>query len=430
MKIFSHRIWELATVSLITAILASLGTDWLLTAGPQTRQTAPAATEATATETFQTAILATAASALTTTATSQATAPQTTPETDGQTTATTADPDIIGDQAKEQLAMLTDGRLVETLYDRIAPSVVGIEIETRSETSATLLYDQGSGVISSADGQILTSAALFQIALDHTGRLLPDTRILVRVRDARQLFPASLTGLDTATGVAVLSIDPGNTRLAPAKFETAQAPRVGQLVFFASYPDDMVSEGCLTSGLVTALHQPVQLEDGTTVTMLRSSAPILASGQGGPLLNLAGEVIALATTSQLTETFESLSYAVEASTVLPVARRLLSQDESAAQPWLGIAVLRDESYAELKKLYGLPDGLYVSHVMADSPAYLANIRLGDTITAVNGEAIRQHQSLASILSTHQAGDQLILTIYRRQDNNTTDVKVYLKETHD
>jgi len=425
--VLNPRTLSYAAFGVFTAVLASLLTSWLYASGPAA-EPVPTATEpvqeTTTAQTSQSVLALPRPSVMATTATvSPSKAIEEAPRS-------LLAPEILGDNAKEQIALLTEGRLVEALYEQVAPSVVGIQVEAQSDTSTTLLTDSGSGIIYSAAGEILTSADLLQIALDRSGKLLESSQILVRVQGENRLFEASLSGMDRTTGIAVLSIDPGQTELVPARFNRLDAPRIGQLVFFLSFPDDMVSEGCLTSGLVTARHQPVLLENGTSVEMVRSNAPILASGQGGPLLNLAGEVIAMANTSQLSETYESLSYAIETPTIIDVAESLLGDPPAAGQPWLGIAVLKDESFAELQELYKFPDGLYVSHVITDSPAYLADIRRGDIITSVNEEPVRLHQSLSSILAQHEPGDQLVLGIYRRSDKQTHAIKVYLKETND
>ncbi len=427
MTVLTNRTLGLAAFGLFSAVMASMLTSWLYTAGPlATSQSSVTETtrETTTAETSQSVLVVPKPSILATTASvPQSQSPEPTP-------LPLVSPEILGDQAKEQIALMAEGRLVEELYNQVAPSVVGIQVEAQSDTSTTMISDSGSGVIYSAQGQILTSADLLKIALDRSGQMLENSRIQVRVQNENRLFEARLTGLDKTTGIAVLTIDPGQTELVPARFSLQNTLRVGQVVFFLSFPDDMVSEGCLTSGLVTALHQPVLLEDGTKVEMVRSNAPILASGQGGPLLNLAGDVVALANSSQLSETFESLSYAIETPTVLDVVERLLGESAPEGQPWLGIAVLKDESFAGLQDLYDFPDGLYVSHVIEDSPAYLADIRRGDIITAVNGEPVRLHQSLSSILAQHEPGDQLTLGIYRRSDKQTYAIKVYLKEAND
>ncbi|MDD2533410.1 MAG: PDZ domain-containing protein [Eubacteriales bacterium] len=340
---------------------------------------------------------------------------------------TLVDPSILGDAAKEQLAQLINGTLVQSLYERISPSVVGIRVTVESADSATPLTDRGSGLIYKADGLILTSTDVLGIAMNRYGELLENTIIQVQVASESEPFVAQLIGKDRLTGVAVLSIEPGLTKLQPAVFTYAPTLKVGQHVFFVSYPDDLIESGSMTSGLINALHEPIQLEDGTTVEMIRSDAPILTNGGGGPLINLAGEVIALSSSSQLTDTYDSLSYAMPSSAALSVADSLISQGFVAGRAWLGVAVLKDESFEELQALYHFPDGLYVSHVIEDSPAYIADIRRGDIITAVNDKAVDKHQSLASILTQHAAGDQINVTVYRRSNGKSLTLKVYLKE---
>ncbi|MBP1757372.1 MAG: serine protease [Firmicutes bacterium] len=367
-------------------------------------------------------------SAAQTTAETTSPSPTPSPSATVQPTPTPAvDPDVLGDDAKEQLAMLANGTLIESLYNQIAPSVVGIQVEVQSSDSATPLTDSGSGVIYRTSGLILTSADLLSIALDRYGELQDSTKILVRIDGLAEPFEAQLIGKDKLTGVAVLSIAPGKFELQPAVFTIGNQLKIGQHVFACSFPDELIEAGSMTSGIINALHQPIQLEDGTTVEMIRSDAPIMANGNGGPLINLAGEVVALSSSSELTDTYDSLSFAMPAETVISVADSLILKGFVSGRVWLGVAVLKDESFDELQALYRFPDGLYVSHVIQDSPAYIADIRRGDIITAIDGQAVDKHQSLSSLLSQHKVGDQIELTVYRRSDDATHDIKVYLKE---
>ncbi len=420
MKLQASPFTSLIAVGLVSALTASILTSWLFYSNPfgfQVMFTQHSDTDASSQET-------------TPISTTQATTAEPTPipTTFVEPTPTPSiDPDVLGDAAKEQLAMLTNGKLVEALYSRIAPSVVGIQVEVQSADSTTPMTDSGSGVIYKSSGLILTSADLLSIALNRYGELQESTKIRVRVAGRNEPFDAQLIGKDKLTGVAVLSIAPGKYELQPATFDVESNLKIGQHVFFCSFPADLIESGSLTSGMINALHQPIQLEDGTSVEMIRADAPILANGNGGPLINMAGEVIALSNSSQLTDTYDSLSFAMPASTILSVADSLIEQGYVTGRAWLGVAVLKDESFDELQALYRFPDGLYVSHVISDSPAYIADIRRGDIITAVDGQAIDKHLSLSSLLSQHKAGDQIKLTIYRRSDDKSHDISVYLKE---
>lgn len=420
MKLQTSQIMSLIAVGLLSALTASILTSWLFYSNPfgfRALATNSSDTDASSRQTSTDA-----------TTLESTTAPEPTPTAAPTPTPTPpVDPDVLGDSAKEQLAMLANGKLVENLYSKISPSVVGIQVEVQSTDSTTPLTDSGSGVIYRSSGLILTSADLLSIALNRYGELQETTNIRVRVAGRVEPFEAQLIGQDKLTGIAVLSISPGKFELQPATFAVSSDLKIGQHVFFCSFPDDLLESGSLTSGMINALHQPIQLEDGNTVEMIRADAPILANGSGGPLINLAGEVIALSNSSELTITYNSISFAMPSSTVLSVADSLIEQGFVSGRAWLGVAVLKDESFDELQSLYRFPDGLYVSHVITDSPAYVADIRRGDIITAVDGQAIDKHQSLSSLLSQHKPGDQLKLTIYRRSDGKSHDILVYLKE---
>jgi serine protease Do len=225
----------------------------------------------------------------------------------------------------------------------------------------------------------------------------------------------------------VLSIDPGKQALIAAKFAASSTPKVGQLVFTCGYPELLTVSGGLSSGFISAVNRVVLLEDGTSLQMIQTDARFAQSSSGGPLVNFDGQVIGLLNSNLNRNAYDSMNYALPAGIVKQVVENLVNQGYVTGRVWLGVTVLSEENFLELQKLYRFPDGLYVSNVIKDSPAYISGLRKGDIITLINDEVVHTHLNIAAFLLSKKAGDLVEIKVYRKTDGLYHDLTVYLQE---
>ena len=327
----------------------------------------------------------------------------------------------------EVIALWANTRLIERLYEDVAPSVVGIKVTVTDGVTGLIRSNEGSGLILDTRGTIATNTAILALALDKNGKLLSNASVQVFVRGAQRPFAATLTGKDPLSGLSILDIQPGMTGLKPAVMAVEPDLKVGQLVLTIGYPDMLDGEGGLASGMISGLNRTVLLENGITTQMIETDARINSICSGGPLLNLQGEVIGLVNCDLSRSYFDNANYALPASTLVEVAESLSDRGYLSGRPWLGITVLTEESFIELQYLYRFPDGLYVSSVVADSPAYSAGLLSGDVITKINGDEIKPDMDLSAFLQTQKVGSLLTVHVFRRGDNQIYIFKVYLQE---
>jgi serine protease Do len=216
--------------------------------------------------------------------------------------------------------------------------------------------------------------------------------------------------------------------LQPAKLAESPALKVGQLVLAVGYPDMLDEQGGLFSGLISGLNRTVILENGTAVQMIQTNAPISQICSGGPLINLLGEVIGLTNCNLAYESYDGMNYALPVDAMRAVAANLSDAGYVPGRAWLGITVLSEASFLELQYLYRFPNGLYVSSVVKDSPAYAADLRKGDVIVQINDAEVGTGMDLSAFLQTQSVGSLLRLRVYRRLENQTLTIQVYLKES--
>ena len=418
----------MASVCMITAVAASAVTAFLLTSGvigrwrPQATDTSG---ETSGTGQTSGSSQISGAAALSPTSkpspTQKPTPVPTIPAKPSATPKPTPTPDPSTHSALEDLYLWQVHDLLENIYEDISPSVAGIQIEVSSSDSATRLTNEGSGIVITAAGDIALNAGLLSIAIDKQGKILPNAKIMVRISGVTGSFPASLVSRDLMTGLAVLHINPGENKLTPARFAEKANLKIGQMILTVGYPDDVFNSGCMTSGFISGLYYPVILEDGTTMQMIQTTAPISASCIGGPLLNLEGQVVGLTCSAPGQNAGDPMSYALPGDETIRICMDLIEKGYVSGRSWLGINVSLEDRFIELQKLYNLPDGRMISAIVKGSPAASVDLRIGDVITRINDTAVSPSMDLVRFMQSQPVGTLVVIRIYRRSDGKYHDI---------
>jgi S1-C subfamily serine protease len=190
------------------------------------------------------------------------------------------------------------------------PSVVTIA------TSAGRASGVGSGVILTADGLILTN--------DHV--VAGSSSVSVQLLDGRDL-PATVVAEDAATDLAVIKVTA--TGLIPAKLGSSATVQVGQTVLAIGSPLGTYTE-TVTRGIVSGLDREITVRSETTGRpiklshLIQTDAAINPGNSGGPLLDEAGNVIAIATASSADA--QGLGFAIP----IDAARSIIAQAQAPA----------------------------------------------------------------------------------------------------
>lgn len=343
-----------------------------------------------------------------------------TPKTDPET-------DPVPTETEANIPLWQTPDWLTTMYEQIAPSVVGIRVEVDETSYSVRRTNEGSGIIMNEDGIIVTSSDILSIALDNNGRLLAHANVEILVYGLRRTLTAELVGRDPMTGISVLKVNAGFSDLVPALIAEEPEVKVGQVVFAIGYPDILSASGSLTSGIISALDRPVVLEDGLTLQMIRTDARLSQSCSGGPLVNLSGEVIAVTSCDPRRSNYDTQNQAIPAAAAKLIVDDLTSQGYVGGRTWLGVTVLVEETFIELQNLYRFPDGLYINSVVDGSPAYLADIRRGDIITSINGEPIDTSMEISDFIHSQPVGTMVEIIVYRRAEEQYFECIVYLQE---
>jgi serine protease Do len=274
----------------------------------------------------------------------------------------------------------------------------------------------GSGVFISSDGYILTNNHVIEGA----------QKLQVIFADGSQQ-DATLVGTDQYSDLAVLKIS--GTIPAVAKLGNSDALNPGETVIAIGSPlGDF--KNTVTVGVVSATGRSIDTGLGYTIDgLIQTDAAINQGNSGGPLVNLAGEVIAINTliirNSGSGTVAEGLGFAIPINTARVVSAQII-QNGHVTRPNLGISW--QPITPRVAAIYRLPVqyGVYITDVTANGPASQAGLQVGDIITGIDNTSIDETHAYINTLFQYSAGDTVTLTINR--NGRQTQVKVTLGDS--
>ena len=300
----------------------------------------------------------------------------------------------------------------EQVYADVSPSIVGIVIYENTGEISQDSKGEGSGIIMSQDGYILTNSHVIGDSKKY------NVKVVVNSNDE---YAGAIVGYDTRTDLAVVKINASN--LPAATFGNSDNIKVGSWVLAIGNPGGMDFANSLTRGIVSALNRSVS--SSNPVKYIQTDAAINPGNSGGALVNMSGQVIGINTSKIVSTGFEGMGFAIPMNTAKSVVDDLISQGYVSGRVRLGITGKVISSYQS--KLYSVPEGIIIADISSDSDLSFKGVNSGDIITKIDSVQITGFDILFSELSRHSAGDEVTLSIYRPKNDKSNesnfDVKV-------
>jgi serine protease Do len=320
-----------------------------------------------------------------------------------------------------QISITEVDTAITKAVESVGPAVVTVVSTIPGGTTLLgRLPDQtasGSGAIISADGYILTNNHVVEGA----------TKVDIILADGTQL-PAKVVGTDIYADLAVLQAQ--GEMPAVANLGNSDGLKPGETVIAIGSPlGDFVNT--VTVGVVSALGRVIDTGQGYQMEdLIQTDAAINQGNSGGPLVNLAGEVIGINTLIVRGGGFgsavaEGLGFAIPVNTARAIAEQIVEKGY-VARPYLGIRWLTVTP--RLAKSYDLPVewGAFVSEIGSDSPAARGGVLQGDIITRIGDTDLDENHSFINALFSYEPGETIPLEIMRGRQK--LEVQVTLGET--
>ena len=331
-------------------------------------------------------------------------------------------------------------RRVSEVYRTAGPAVVNIAARIQSFDwlrGRTTEEGAGSGFLYDDRGHIVTNFHVIESAA-----ALQVTFADGEVRSAR------LVGSDPTNDLAVIRVEPGPGDRAALALGDSDRLEVGRFVIAIGHPFGL--EQTLTTGVVSGLGRVIESPDEAFIgEIIQTDAAINRGNSGGPLLDLEGRVVGVASAIvSPTGTSAGIGYAIPAATLARVVPELI---RNGRYPHPHLAVSVQEIPPRLATAFrragvATPEdgGLMVRAVAAEGPAAragirgagrvgrLGNLRLrygGDYLLSVDGEPVASRRDLMLLLETnYRVGDEVELEIWRDGDRLTVRVRLVDRDT--
>ncbi len=325
--------------------------------------------------------------------------------------------------SEQNKVMVNTTNIETTITDsvqKIAPAVVTVVGTIPGQM--TIFGNQGDATVSgsgffiSTDGYILTN-----------NHVVEGTNSVTVIRSDGSKLSAKIVGTDPYADVAVLKTEAQS--VTAVVLGNSDILKSGEtLIAIGSPLGDF--KNTVTVGVVSATGRSIDTGNGYQMeNLIQTDAAINQGNSGGPLVNLAGEVIGMNTlvvrNSGSGSVAEGLGFAIPINTARATADQII-QKGYFSRPYLGIKW--QAINPDIASMYNLPVqwGVYITDVLSGTPADQAGLKQGDIVTGIGSVTLDETHSYINTLFQQNPGDHVTITIMR--ESNSMQIDVVLGET--
>lgn len=336
----------------------------------------------------------------------------TSPSTTGTATSTAAG--TVAPASTRILYPSAPGSFVD-LVARAKHGVVAIRAATPVKSGPAAMFPgapESTADVALGTGFLIEAKGIYVLTNDHIAAASTELHVVLPDRTE---VPAKLVGRDTALDLALLSIDVARLQPPPAPLPLGDSNQlqVGEWLVVLGNPfgDDVTASAGIVSA--TGREGAGSLAAGRPMgyrTFIQTDAAIHRGNSGGPVLDMAGEVVGVAVATN--DRPGEVSFAIPIERVREVVGALRDTG-SVARSWLGATVLPVSPERAEQLALDKPTGALVTGVVPSSPAVRAALRAGDVILKWNGRAV-DHRSLPWLVAQTPPGTSVPVVLWRNR----------------
>ncbi len=304
----------------------------------------------------------------------------------------------------------TPGLSKGDIYSEAVHSIVTINTAWKQYYSSILgsyyrpVTSSGTGFCVSDNGYIVTNYHVIENAEEIT------------VTDySGNEYPAKLVGGEAANDFAIIKVD---TSTVAAKMGSSSRLKVGDDIMVIGNALGELSY-TFTDGIVSHLSRTLTMENGRTMNMFQTNAAINKGNSGGPVYNMNGEVVGIASAKISSDNIEGLGFFIPIDDVKNMMSDIIIYGYVKGKPSLGITVQTVTS--SMSSRYSIPAGCYIVALDKSSSCYEAGIRSGDVITKLGNNKIASAEDMAEFLAGKKAGDKINVTYHSAGESKTVSI---------
>jgi 2-alkenal reductase len=295
---------------------------------------------------------------------------------------------VLPTTTEPQSLVITEESASVTAVEQVLPAVVTVLVQSGFGAGS------GSGFFMSEDGYVVTN--------NHVVEGARDIRIIYAKGGTA---PARLIGTAPEFDLAVLQVE-GPVPGVAAWGDSRHLPLGANVIAIGSALGQY--QNSVTQGVLSGFNRQLAGMSG----LLQTDAAINQGNSGGPLINLAGQVIGINTlVARGRGDVEGLGFAIPSNIARNVVQNLI-ETGNARHPFMGIQYASLNPQLATEAQLDITEGALLEVVMAGSPADRASLQVGDVIVAINGEPVNDRQPLVSLLLEHVAGETITLDVIR------------------
>lgn len=284
------------------------------------------------------------------------------------------------------------------------------KLETASEGSGVIYKKSGNSAYVVTNNHVVKGSNALQVILSNGKKV-----------------NANLVGADSATDLAVLKINAKNVKTV-ASFGNSNSIVPGQDVLAIGSPMGSEYANTVTKGIVSAKNRTLKAgTDGTLTSVIQTDAAINSGNSGGPLINMAGQVIGINSMKLASDTqgssVEGIGFAIPSNEVVTIINQLIKNGK-ITRPSLGISmvdlsnVTSDQQQSVLKLPTSVSKGVVIMDVNSGSVADTAGLKKYDVITKLGDTKVTDASSLKAALYKYKVGQNAKVTYYRDGQQHT------------
>ena len=270
----------------------------------------------------------------------------------------------------------------------------------------------GSGVIIDEQGYVLTN--------EHVIRQATEIKVTLVEGGQDRVYRAELVGKDVQSDLAVIKIK-ASRKFPYARMGDSDKIRVGEWVVAIGSPFGL--EQTVTAGVISAKRQSLMIENRQYRDLIQTDAAINRGNSGGPLLNLAGEVIGINTAIFApTGVFNGIGFAIPINRAKEILQDLISRGK-VIRGWLGVEI--QPVNRAISRGFGLDkeEGVLINRVLANSPAARAGLKRGDILIEFAGKKVNSVTDLQNLVSAQKPGTEVVAKIWRERKILEKNIKI-------
>lgn len=298
----------------------------------------------------------------------------------------------------------------EEIAKRVGPSIVGISCTTQTQSyfGVQTGTSSGSGIIISADGNIMTNYHVIS----------GGTNIKVKLNTGNE-YDATVIGGDEKTDVAVIKIK-ANEELHVAALGNSDEVEVGSKAVAIGNPLASELFGTVTQGVISGVNRTITVGQ-REMNLIQTDAAISPGNSGGALINKYGEVIGINSVKLVSDNAEGLGFAIPINEASTIVKDLIDYGYVKGRPVIGV---RDREITKELAYYNnllIDHGLYIMSVSEGSSAEKAGLVRGDIIVKFDGKTVNSSTEMNKLRDKHKAGDTVSITFMRGTQEKTVNL---------